>query len=100
MAWRSASGRSIPQYDSENAAQIPTSFGGLVFMLLAVALLGVVIVLEVWPVSEYLRLRQLGEPGTISLLGIAALLAAVLTCLAAGLIPVRLAVRRLESLEA
>ena len=93
-------GTLYPQYDSENAAQIPTSFGGLVFMLLAIALLGLVIVLEVWPVTEYLRSRQQGGPGTISLPGMAALLVAALSCAAAGLIPLRLAVRRIESLEA
>jgi ABC-2 type transport system permease protein len=93
-------GTLYPQYDSENAAQIPTSFGGLVFMLLAVALLGLVIVLEVWPVTEYLHAREHGGSGTVSLLGVGALLVAGLACAAAGLIPVRLAVRRLESLEA
>jgi hypothetical protein len=39
-------GALYPQFDTENAAQIPTSFGGLVFMMTTVALLAVVIVLE------------------------------------------------------
>jgi ABC-2 type transport system permease protein len=93
-------GTLFPQYESENAAQIPTSFGGLVFMLLAVALLGLVIVLEAVPVTEYLRSQQQTGSGTVGIPGVAAFGAAALISLAAGLVPMRLAVRRLESLEA
>jgi ABC-2 type transport system permease protein len=38
-------GAVFPRYESENAAQIPTSFGGLVFMILSVALVGGVVLL-------------------------------------------------------
>jgi ABC-2 type transport system permease protein len=93
-------GTLFPQYDSENAAQIPTSFGGLVFMLLAVALLGVVIVLEAWPVTEHLRSLQSGGTGSISALGIGALVLAGVIAVAAGVFPLLMAVRRLERLEA
>ena len=43
-------GTLFPQFETENAAQIPTSFGGLVFMMSAIALIGVVVVLEARPV--------------------------------------------------
>ena len=92
-------GTLYPQYDTENAAQIPTSFGGLVFMLLSIALLGLVIVLEALPVIEYLQVATDGSPGQIRLPGIASLILAAMILIAAGMIPVRLAVRRLESLE-
>jgi ABC-2 type transport system permease protein len=92
-------GTLFPQFDTENAAQIPTSFGGLVFMLLAVALLAMVIVLEAVPVNEELRARQVGEPFTPHAFGIACFVVAALLCLAAGLIPLHRAARRLESLE-
>ncbi|HET9274607.1 MAG TPA: hypothetical protein VFN96_00905, partial [Gemmatimonadales bacterium] len=45
----------FPQFDSENAAQIPTSFGGLVFMMAAVVLITLIIVIEAVPVMEHLR---------------------------------------------
>ena len=43
-------GTMFPQFETENAAQIPTSFGGLVFMMSSIALIGLVIVLEARPV--------------------------------------------------
>jgi ABC-2 type transport system permease protein len=42
-------GAAYPDFNSENAAQAVTSFGGLVFMMLASALIGTVIVLEAGP---------------------------------------------------
>src|SRR5690606_33347750 len=42
-------GALYPQYDTENAAQIPTSFGGLVFMMSSVVLLALVIAVEARP---------------------------------------------------
>jgi ABC-2 type transport system permease protein len=93
-------GALFPQFETENAAQIATSFGGLVFMLLALALLGAVIVLEALPVTEDLRARQVGlSGGQISLDGWIAFGAAAALCLVAGILPMILARRRLDSLE-
>ena len=94
-------GALFPQYDTENAAQIATSFGGLVFMLLAVALLGAITVLEVMPVLEEIRAREAGAVTmTVSIYGwiIFSIVAAL--CLFAGLFPLWLARIRLDSLEA
>jgi ABC-2 type transport system permease protein len=93
-------GTLFPQFDTENAAQIATSFGGLVFMLLAVTLLGAVIVLEAWPVTEALRAHQAGaETMAVSPLGWLAFGGVVVLCVIAGLLPLHLARRRLASLE-
>ena len=92
-------GTLFPQYDSENAAQIPTSFGGLVFMLLAVALLGAVISLEALPVVEHLRAAQAGAPAGVDATGWLAFGAAAALCVLAGWLPLRLAARRLRHLE-
>jgi ABC-2 type transport system permease protein len=53
-------GALYPNYDTENVAEIPTSFGGLLFMMSAVTYLAGVVVLEAWPVYLYLssRLRE------------------------------------------
>jgi len=94
-------GTLFPQFETENAAQIATSFGGLVFMLLAVALLGVVILLEAYPVTEQLRAQQAGvDIMKVSAGGWIAFGLVAFLCLVAGLVPLGLARRRLASLEA
>src|SRR5262249_8548569 len=63
-------GTLFPQFETENAAQIPTSFGGLVFMMSSVALIGLVIVLEARPVYGYMFAMQCQEmPGLVPCLG-------------------------------
>lgn len=93
-------GTLYPQFDSENAAQIPTSFGGLVFMLLAIALLAAVIMIEALPVTQHLRAAQQGAGGGPNAAGWAALIVVVVLCTGAGLVPLRLARQRLSQLEA
>src|SRR5207247_10889098 len=50
-------GTLFPQFETENAAQIPTSFGGLLFMMAAVALIAGVVIAEPRPVYRFLRPR-------------------------------------------
>ncbi len=92
-------GSIYPQFESENAAQIPTSFGGMVFMMAAVLLLGLITIIEAGPVVEHLRATQAGEPNgmTGSLLFRLALVAAL--CAAATVIPLQKARERMEALE-
>lgn len=91
-------GALFPQFQAESAAQIPTSFGGLVYMMASVALIGVVVWLEARPVHEYLRARLLGTgpdfTGTM-----AGFAAAAVLCVVATFLPMRLAIRRLEATE-
>ena len=90
-------GTLYPQFETENAAQIPTSFGGLLYMMTAVALIGVVIVLEARPVLRYLRTSAFGEPADPMEMVIGFGLAAFV-CMAATLIPLRIAQKRLETI--
>ncbi len=91
-------GTLYPRFETENAAQIPTSFGGLMFMMSSVCLIGAVIAIEARPVYAWLYARTAGEePERMGLLlgfGGTALL-----CLLATFIPLALARRRLEALE-
>lgn len=91
-------GTLFPQFETENAAQIPTSFGGLLFMMSAIVVIAGVVVLEARPVYSYLSARAYGgQPDPLEMIlgfGLAALL-----CIAATIVPVRIALRRLESLE-
>jgi ABC-2 type transport system permease protein len=50
-------GTMFPQFETENAAQIPTSFGGLLFMMTSVLVIGGVIFLEARPVYRFLTAR-------------------------------------------
>ena len=49
LAW----GVYFPVFESENAAQIPTSIGGLLYMLGALASLGLVVLLQGWALRDY-----------------------------------------------
>jgi ABC-2 type transport system permease protein len=89
-----AMGTMFPQFESENAAQIPTSFGGLVFMMASVSLIGIVVLLEGRPVYEYLASRTFHTPANETELVFGFTLAGVV-CVAATLLPLRMAERRL-----
>lgn len=91
-------GTMFPQFETENAAQIPTSFGGLVFMMTSIALIGAVVILEAKPVYSYLSAQAFGgDPDPVQMVigfGVAGLL-----CVAATLVPIRVALGRLEAGE-
>jgi ABC-2 type transport system permease protein len=91
-------GTLFPQFETENAAQIPTSFGGLVFMIASVALISGVVVLEARPVYSYLSAEFYGTP-TYPMEMLVGFGAAGLLCMAATLIPIGIAKRRLEAVE-
>jgi ABC-2 type transport system permease protein len=91
-------GTMYPRFETENAAQIPTSFGGLMFMMSSVCLIGGVIVLEARPVYGYLSSRTFDTSPDPSEMVIGFGLAALL-CLVATFVPLRLARSRLEALE-
>ncbi|HXG72040.1 MAG TPA: hypothetical protein VNJ04_15630 [Gemmatimonadaceae bacterium] len=91
-------GALFPKFNTENAAQIPTSFGGLVLMMASIALIGTVIVVEARPVFRYAGASLLGtQPSSIELWVGFALSAAI--CLAATFIPIRIAISRMKRLE-
>jgi ABC-2 type transport system permease protein len=93
-------GALYPQFGTENAAQIPTSFGGLVYMMSSLSLLAAVVMIEAGPVMSYLRVSQYGgQLGAIipELLAAGALVAVV--CATATIVPLRLALRRIELME-
>ena len=91
-------GAVYPQFETENVAQIPTSFGGLVCMMTIVGLLGLVIAIEAGPVSDYIRLQQGGQPGGTAALLVGLLIVAAV-CFAATVIPLRVAMKKLEGMD-
>jgi ABC-2 type transport system permease protein len=92
-------GALYPQFETENAAQIPTSFGGLVFMMSTIALLAAVIVALARPVFTYLQAHNAGQavsvdPGMVGWFAVAAGL-----CVTATIVPLRVGLRKMESFE-
>ncbi len=94
-----AFGALYPQFETENAAQIPTSFGGLVFMMATIALLAIVILIESVPVYRYLRASFDHEPLTVTPIMVIAFGLAAAVCLGATIIPLRIALKRVEAYE-
>jgi ABC-2 type transport system permease protein len=92
-------GALYPQFETENAAQIPTSFGGLVFMMTTISLLGLVIVVEAIPVTGYLRARQAGmAPGLTPEL-VLTMVVVVTVCSIATLVPLKIGLKRMSEME-
>ena len=91
-------GTMFPQFETENAAQIPTSFGGLLFMMASICVIGGTIILEARPVYGFLSARAFhqSENPLEMVLGFGA---ATLLCVASTVIPIRVALRRLEDTE-
>lgn len=92
-------GALYPNFETENVAEIPTSFGGLVFMMVAVTYLAGLIALEAWPVYRFLSGRSLGAAGSALPLGLGIGGAALLTGLAIWW-PLKAGLARIEAFEA
>ena len=90
-----------PQFGTENAAQIPTSFGGVVYMMASLSLLALVIMIEAQPVTA-----QHSGPITAARAARRHPLAAAhgrrggaSSCVTATILPLRLSARRIERME-
>jgi ABC-2 type transport system permease protein len=92
-------GALYPQFETENAAQIPTSFGGLVFMMTTIALLAAVIVIEAVPVYTYLRNTYNGLPVRITPAMVASFGAVIVLCTAATVLPLKVGLKKMESFD-
>ena len=92
-------GALFPQFETENAAQIPTSFGGLVFMMTTIALLAVVIVVEAVPVYQYLEAARREEGVRLGWSTITAFGAVAVICAVATVVPLRVGLRKMEMFE-
>ncbi len=93
-----AFGTFYPQFDTENAAQIPTSFGGLLFMMSGIVLIGAVAYLTGRPAARFLVADHFGwakDPVTMVLPFVVALV----MCISATIVPLLLARRRLDAIE-
>jgi ABC-2 type transport system permease protein len=92
-------GALFPQFETENAAQIPTSFGGLVFMMTTIALLALVIIIEAVPVYRYLQAVYRGTPIPVDWAMVVAFGTVLAICGLATAVPLRMGLRRMEAFE-
>ncbi|MDR1081502.1 MAG: hypothetical protein LBQ79_11225 [Deltaproteobacteria bacterium] len=51
-------GSRFPRFDTENLAQVPTGYGGLIFMVSSSLSLLAIIGASAWPVVRYIRIRR------------------------------------------
>ncbi len=91
----------FPRFTVENVSQIPTGFGGMLYMIVAVSFIGLVVTLEARPVYLFFVSRMRGVPLTngeiLEIVGLftVAFLLLVLTFI----MPMRLGLKRLSCLE-
>jgi len=94
-------GATHPRFETANAAEISTGYGGFLFMMLAVAYLAAVVVMEAFPVLAFLRAGRRGlEVGPAEMLPVVAGLAgAALLSAAVTAYGLRTAVRAIGRIE-
>src|SRR5213080_222715 len=92
-------GALYPQFETENAAQIPTSFGGLVYMMATIALLGTVLRTLWTAVYAYVRAVYQGQPVVVDAWMISWFAVAAVLCAAATVLPLWVGLRRMERFE-
>ena len=92
-------GALYPQFETENAAQIPTSFGGLVYMMATIALLGAVLRTLWTAVYAYVRAVYEGQPVVVDAWMISWFAVAAVLCAAATALPLWVGLRRMERFE-
>jgi ABC-2 type transport system permease protein len=91
-------GAAYPDFHSENPSQSVTSFGGLLFMLIAAGFIAIVIILEAGPVYRLFMADIHGKGLTTGhLIGLAGSFSLVfLGCIAGVILPMRFGCRRLD----
>jgi len=94
-------GAMYPNFDFDNAAEIPTSFGGAVCMMVSIAFIGVMVMIEAWPIYQLaaaaLRPGRVITPTFWSIAPSLAIAGAL--TVGAVFMSLRLGIRRLEHLR-
>lgn len=96
-----AVGATYPNFDADNAAKVAAGAGGLVYMILCMSFIGLVVLLEAWPVyvifSNRLAQTPLGVAGQASIAASFLAVLLLVVCIFGG--SVRYGLRRLEAIE-
>ncbi|GAI45940.1 unnamed protein product, partial [marine sediment metagenome] len=94
-------GATYPRFRFENVSQIPTSFGGLMYMILSVIFVGSIVVLEALPVQLFMMAKFTGRALTRVQNAeiVASLLMVLLINIAVFLVPMKIGLKKLSALE-
>ncbi len=94
-------GAVFPRFKHDNVAQIPTGFGGIVYMLVTMIFIGVVIIFEAWPVYRIFMAQTTGRP--ISVMGWVAILGSFMIVITVNImaliLPMKIGFKRLSEHE-
>jgi len=94
-------GAVFPRFRYENVAQIPTGFGGIVYMLVTLLFIGAVVSLEAWPVYRIVMVQTAGarlSPASMVKAGLS-FGGVILLILAVIIIPMKIGLKRLLDRE-
>ena len=94
-------GAMYPRFRYDNVAQIPSGYGGLMYMMCSVLFVGAVVVLEALPVHLLVTSALQGrQPDGFDWIRIAASFSLIMAlCAAVFVLPMRAGLRRLEEME-
>jgi ABC-2 type transport system permease protein len=94
-------GALYPNFNYDNAAEIPTSFGGAVSMIVSIVFIALIVMVEAWPIYQFATAALRRAPTTGPTLWIIAPSLAIVAALTATMIAVSLktGMRRLEQLR-
>jgi ABC-2 type transport system permease protein len=94
-------GAAFPRFKHENVAQIPTGFGGIVYMLMTMLFIGTVIILEAWPVYRVFMASAFGGriPPSGWLVIVVSVLLTLIVNVVAFLLPMKIGLKRLQERE-
>lgn len=94
-------GALYPKFSYDNAAEIPTSFGGAICMIFSIAFIGVAVMIEAWPI--YLLAMDALHPGRLRVpelwIIVPSLTAVLALTIVAVVVPLKLGVKSLERLK-
>ncbi len=94
-------GAVFPKFKHENVAQIPTGFGGIVYMLMTLLFIGTVVILEAWPVYRIFSAQAFGRQLAVSVrifIAVSFICVAVVNILAVFL-PMKIGLKHLKKRE-
>ncbi len=94
-------GARFPRFHIENPTKVATSFGGVIYMILTMSVIGLVVILEATPTYMYFMSEFRGVPLTGEQIAVITGLFAVIfiILLLATLIPMKIGLRWLENME-
>jgi ABC-2 type transport system permease protein len=94
-------GAIYPKFAYDHVAEIPTSFGGAICMIFSIGFIGLIVVVEAWPIY-LLTSRALssgGSPASIAWVIAPSLSAAIALTLVTVVVPIKKALKSLEAMK-